>query len=453
VKLTFVGAGYVGLTSAAVFAKLGHKVWVVDIDSNKIQAIRDKKAPFFELGLDKLIAKTVKAGNLIPTSSYGEAIPQAEVVFICVGTPSKKDGDTDLSYVFSAAESIGKNLGGGYTVVVVKSTVPPGTTEKVAEVISDVAQSTARFDLVDSPEFLAEGSAVKDTLNPSRIVIGANSEKPVRLLKKLFSSSKSPLVICDIRSAELIKYASNAFLATKVSFINEIAQIAERVGADVTKVSEGMGLDDRIGPKFLRAGLGYGGSCFPKDVESLLSFSNHAGYEFGVLQAANTVNSEQYRRFIEKIKGRLGGLGGKEIAVLGLAFKPNTDDMRKAVSVEIIKSLLKEGAGVSAYDPMAIKNAKSVFSQQPLVSKALKQPCSRPHGRNSQKLRFVDDVYEALDGADCLALVTEWEEFANLDWERVKKLMRGNLIVDGRNLYDPGEMRKLGFDYFGMGRN
>jgi len=449
VKLTFVGAGYVGLTSAAVFADLGHKVWVVDVDKEKIKVIKKGKAPFFEPRLDELVAKTVrpeddgprahKAGNLIPTSSYREAIPEAEVVFICVGTPSKKDGETDLSYVFSAAESIGKNLGGGYTVVVVKSTVPPGTTEKVAEVISDVAQSTAKFDLVDSPEFLAEGSAVKDTLNPSRIVIGASSEKPVRILKKLFSSFKSPLVICDIRSAELIKYASNAFLATKVSFINEIAQIAERVGADVTKVAKGMGLDDRIGPKFLRAGLGYGGSCFPKDVESLLSFSNHAGYEFGVLQAANTVNSEQYRRFIEKIKGRLGGLRGKKIAVLGLAFKPDTDDMRKAVSVEIIKSLLKEGAKVSACDPMAQENAKCVFSEQLTV--------------NSKQLRFAKDVYQALKGADCLALVTEWEEFANLDWEKVKKLMRGNLIADGRNLYELEKMQKLGFDYFGMGRN
>ena len=452
-KLTFVGAGYVGLTSAAVFADLGHKVWVVDVDKEKIKVIKKGKAPFFEPRLDELVAKTVgstrsassgqagspQVGKLIPTTSYEEAIPQAEVVFICVGTPSKKDGETDLSYVFSAAESIGKNLGGGYTVVVVKSTVPPRTTEKVAEVISDVAQSTAKFDLVDSPEFLAEGSAVKDTLNPSRIVIGASSEKPVRILKKLFSSFKSPLVICDIRSAELIKYAANAFLATKVSFINEIAQIAERVGADVTKVAKGMGLDDRIGPKFLRAGLGYGGSCFPKDVESLLSFSNHAGYEFGVLQAANTVNSEQYRRFIEKIKGRLGGLRGKKIAVLGLAFKPDTDDMRKAVSVEIIKSLLKEGAKVSACDPMAQENAKCVFSEQLTV--------------NSKQLRFAKDVYQALKGADCLALVTEWEEFANLDWEKVKKLMRGNLIADGRNLYELEKMQKLGFDYFGMGRN
>jgi len=361
------------------------------------------------------------------------------VIFICVGTPSNSDGETDLSYIFLAAESIGKNLGSHYTVVVVKSTVPPGTTEKIAEIISDVAQSTAKFDLVDSPEFLSEGSAVADTLDPSRIVIGTNSEKPVKILKSLFKPFKTPLLVCDIRSAELIKYASNAFLGTKISFINEIARIAERVGADVTKVAEGMGLDDRIGPRFLRAGLGYGGSCFPKDIESLLSFSNHAGYEFGILQAANSVNTKQYQRFVGKIKGKLGNLRGKKIAVLGLAFKPNTDDMRKAVSVEIIKALLKEGAEVLAYDPMAQENVKRVFSRQ--------------SGVGSNQLKFTGGVYEALRGADCLALVTEWEDFEDLDWRKVKRMMRGNLIADGRNLYDPQILRKLGFEYFGMGRN
>lgn len=443
-RLTFVGAGYVGLTSAAVFSDLGHKVWILDIDKKKIAAIRKGKAPFFEPGLDKLVAKTVRSGNLIPTTSYKKAIPQAEVVFICVGTPGRKEGDTDLSYVFSAAESIGKNLGDGYTVVVVKSTVPPGTTGRVEEIVGSSGNRVIGkdFDVVDSPEFLAEGRAVEDTLNPSRIIIGASSEKPIRLLKKLFkpfSVGRSPILICDVRSAELIKYASNAFLGTKISFINEIAQIAERVGADVTKVAEGMGLDERIGPRFLRAGLGFGGSCFPKDIESLLSFSNHAGYEFGVLRAANTVNFEQCRRFIEKIKDKMGNLKGKKVAVLGLAFKPDTDDMRKAPAIEVISSLLEEGATVSAYDPVAMRNAKKVLSKQLTV--------------NSGKLRFARDVYGALKEADCLALVTEWEEFADLDWERVKKLMRGKLIADGRNLYDQDKVEGLGFEYLGMGRN
>lgn len=460
-KLTFIGAGYVGLTSAAVFADLGHKVWVLDVDKEKIAAIKKGKAPFFEPGLDELVAKTVrpeddgplahKAGNLIPTASYEEAIPEAEVIFICVGTPSDKDGETNLSYVFSAAESIGKNLGNNYspeankvasapyTVVVVKSTVPPGTTERVGEIIRQIGKKAVgkEFDVVDCPEFLAEGSAVKDTLNPSRIVIGTSSEKPVKVLKKLFKPFKnSPTSICDIRSAELIKYASNAFLGTKISFINEVAQIAERVGADVTKVAEGMGLDDRIGPKFLRAGLGFGGSCFPKDIESLLSFSNHAGYEFGILRAANYVNQEQSKRFVEKIRSKLEGLRGKKIAVLGLAFKPETDDMRKAVSIEIIKNLLKEGAEVSVYDPMALANAK----------KLIKWP-------NGSMIKWAEDVYDALADVDCLALVTEWKEFADLDWKKVKKLMHGNLLADGRNFYDPEKMEKLGFDYFGMGRN
>jgi len=432
-KLTFIGAGYVGLTSAAVFTDLGHEVWVLDVDEKRIAAIRKGKAPFFEPGLDDLVRKGVKSGNLIPTVSYEEAVPNSEVAFICVGTPDKGDGETDLSYVFSAAKRIGESLGKGYLVVVVKSTVPPGTTEEVGKIIAKASEGKAAFDAVDSPEFLAEGRAVKDTLNPSRIVIGAASEKPVKVLKELFRTFKSsPLVVCDVRSAELVKYASNAFLATKVSFINEIAQIAERVGADVTKVAEGMGLDPRIGSRFLEAGLGFGGSCFPKDVESLLSFSNHSGYDFGVLRAANYVNHEQHKGFVQKIKDKLGNLKGKKIAILGLAFKPNTDDVRKAVSAEIINALINEGAEVSAYDPAVMERSSL---------------------RLGDKLKFSEDVYNALADADCLALVTEWEEFAELDWKKVKKLMRGNLIADGRNLYDPVRMRELGFNYFGMGRN
>jgi UDPglucose 6-dehydrogenase len=325
-------------------------------------------------------------------------------------------------------------LGKDYTVVVVKSTVPPGTTERVGEIIEEFGKKKGKdFDVVDSPEFLAEGRAVRDTQNPSRIIIGTDSDKSVKVLKKLFKSFKnSPVLVCDIKSAELIKYASNSFLATKVSFINEISQIAEKFGADVTKVAEGMGLDDRIGPKFLRAGLGYGGSCFPKDVASLLFVSNHAGYEFGILRSATEVNRGQHKRFVKKIKDRLGGLKGKKIAVLGLAFKPQSDDMRKAVSVDIIRNLLKEGANVSAYDPVAMGNAKL-----------------EDYGG---EVEFTKGIAEALKGADCLALVTEWEEFSDLDWEEVKNSMRGNLIADGRNLYDPYEIKKAGFEYVGVGR-
>lgn len=433
-KITFVGAGYVGLTSAAVFANLGHTARVLDISEERVEKIKSGEAPFFEPGLAELIKKTVDSGHLIPTTSYQEAIPDSEAVFICVGTPSEESGETDLSYVFSAAESIGKNLGGGYTVVVVKSTVPPGTTERVGEIIEKFDKERGKdFDVVDSPEFLAEGRAVKDTQNPSRIIIGAESEKPVEVLKELFSNFKeSPTLICDTKSAELIKYASNSFLATKVSFINEIARIAEHFGADVNKVAEGMGLDDRIGPKYLKAGLGYGGSCFPKDVASLLFVSNHAGYDFGILQAATKVNREQHKRFVRKIKEKLGDLKGKKIAVLGLAFKPDSDDMRKAVSVEIIRVLLEDGATVSAYDPVAMDNARR-----------------EDYGG---EVEFGEDAYAVLAGADCLVLVTEWKEFTDLDWNKVKSLMRGNLIADGRNLYDPKILRKAGFEYAGMGR-
>lgn len=433
-KLTFVGAGYVGLTAAAVFADLGHLVWVLDVDEKKIETIKSGKEPFYEPGLGGLIKKTVKSGKLVPTSSYDEAISEAEVVFICVGTPSEESGETDLSYVFSAAESIGKNLGDQYTVIVVKSTVPPGTTERVGEIIEKLGKKKGEdFDIVDSPEFLAEGRAVKDTQSPSRIVIGADSKKPVKVLRDLFFHFKdSPILECDIKSAELIKYASNSFLATKVSFINEIARIAEHFGAEVTKVAEGMGLDDRIGPKYLKAGLGYGGSCFPKDVASLLFVSKHAGYDFGILQAATKVNQEQHRRFVKKISDKLGGLEGKNIAVLGLAFKPESDDMRKAVAVEIILLLLKEGAQVSVYDPEAMGNAKKEDF--------------------AKDVEFSSDVYSALEGADCLTLVTEWEDFSNLDWEKVKNLMRGNLVADGRNFYESKELRDRGFEYIGMGR-
>jgi len=435
VQVTFVGAGYVGLTSAAIFADLGHKVWVLDVDERKIRTIRSGKEPFYEPGLGERIKRTVESARLIPSTSYKEAIPEAVATFICVGTPSKENGETNLSYVFSAAGEIGKNLGEHYTVVVVKSTVPPGTTDRVGEMIEKLGKRRGiDFDVVNSPEFLAEGSAVKDTVNPSRIVLGVDSEKPIPVLRELFKSFKDvPTLICDIKSAELIKYASNSFLATKVSFINEISLIAEKFGADVTRVAEGMGLDDRIGSKFLKAGLGYGGSCFPKDVASLLFVSNHAGYDFGILQAATKVNCEQRKRFVGKIKEKLEDLKDKKIAILGLAFKPESGDMRKAVSAEIIRSLLNEGAQVSVYDPAAMENAKKEDF--------------------AEDIEFSNDAYAALKGADCLALVTEWKEFAELDWKKVRRLMRGNLIADGRNFYDPVDLRESGFEYVGIGRN
>lgn len=427
-KLAVVGTGYVGLVTAAVFADLGNNIWGLDIDKEKIEKLKNGKLPFYEPGLKELLQKNIKAGRLKFTTSYQKALENAEIVFICVGTPAKRNGGYNLDYVFQAAKSIGRHLT-GYALVVIKSTVPPGTNHQVEKIIKK--ETEIPFDLASCPEFLREGSAVKDAFNPSRIVIGADNYRAVKLLQKLHQPIKAPQLICDPKSAQTIKYAANAFLSTKISFINLIARLCDQTGADIVKVAEGLGLDPRIGKEFLKAGLGYGGSCFPKDTWALASFAKKQGVDFSFLKAVDRINQTQIAYFIEKIKRLVGGdLQGKTVAVLGLAFKPNTDDLREARSALLIKKLQNLGVKIKAYDPVAMSNAKKIL----------------------KKVEYAPDVYRAVKDADVLALVTEWPEFENLNFQKIKSLMRQPIVVDGRNLWNPEKLKKFGFIYEGIGR-
>jgi len=427
-KLAVIGTGYVGLVTSAVFANFGNEVWGVDIDKDKINSLKKGKVPFYEPGLEKLIKKNLKEEKLRFTTSYKVALKEADIVFICVGTPAKKGGDYNLSYIRASAKSIGENLK-NYTVVCIKSTVPPGTGDEVKKIIKK--KTNVEFDIASCPEFLREGSALKDSLNPSRIVIGAESEKAKKLLLKLHKPIKAEKVITNVDSAQLIKYAANSFLATKISFINSIARLCDETGADIDDVAKGLGLDPRIGKHFLRAGIGYGGSCFPKDTWALIAFARRLGYDFKFLKEVDRVNKNQVDYFVEKIEKALrGSLEGKTISVLGLSFKPKTDDMREARSVPIIKRLQEKGAKIRATDPEAIENAKKVLNN----------------------VRFFKDAYKALEGSLALVLITEWEEYKELDFDRVGKLMKKKVVVDGRNIYDAHKLKEKGFYYTGIGR-
>ncbi len=431
-RLCTLGAGYVGLVAATCFAELGNSVVCVDVDEARIAKLKQGIMPIYEPGLKELVDRNVKEGRLEFTTDQKKGIIGADVIFICVGTPPKEDGSSNLEYIEAVAASIGK-LMEGYVIVATKSTVPVGTNERIRGIIMKNQRSKILFDIVSLPEFLREGAAVKDFFNPDRIVIGCDSDaardKMVRLHKPLERVGK-PIFVTDIRSAELIKYASNAFLATKISFINEIAKLCEKVGADVKKVAQGMGLDERIGARFLQAGVGYGGSCFPKDVLALISTGKQHGVDFKILRAADQVNKEQRAYLIEKVLSLYKTLNGKTIAVWGLAFKPKTDDVREAPSITIIKELQRLGAHIRAFDPVAEENAKKVLTG----------------------IDYAKDPYETVKGADALIIMTEWDEFRTIDMEKVKSLMKEPSIVDGRNLYDPAEMRKLGFTYKSIGR-
>jgi UDPglucose 6-dehydrogenase len=424
-----VGAGYVGLTSASCLADLGNEVRVVEIDQAKVRALRRHKLPFYEPGLQELLERNARAGRLRFTTSYEDAIPDAEFAFLAVPTPEGENGEADLRYIEQAACSIAQNLTGPL-VVINKSTVPIGTGDIVSEVIRRL---TTQFpvDVVSNPEFLREGSALKDFMHPDRVVIGAHSRDAAEKVAKLYESLGAPILLYNIYTAEMVKYASNAFLAARISFINEIARICERVDADVKLVAEGMGLDRRIGPHFLGAGIGYGGSCFPKDVKALAAIAEKYEYHPELLHAVMDINRDQRVLAVEKLRECLGSLRGQVVGLLGLAFKPDTDDMREAASVEIAQALLRKGAVVRAYDPAAIERAKAIL---PDVD----------YRRNAQGVAR---------GADALVIVTEWNEFKQLDMQKLKRLMRRPVIVDGRNLYDPAEMRRLGFVYRGIGRN
>lgn len=429
--VAFIGHGYVGLVTAAVFADLGNTVWVVGRTKEKIENLKKGIAPFYEPGLAELVLRNVKARRLLFTLDFKEAVVPSEIIFICVGTPSTVTGEADLTSVFDAADKIGKNLV-GYKVVVTKSTVPPGTNKKVAEILDQVKPDGTSFAIASVPEFLREGTALSDTLRPDRVIIGTTSDRAQVLLDELHKPINGKIVHCNVETAELIKYASNSFLSIKISFANAIAFLSEKVGADVEKVLEGVGLDNRIGRNFLYPGVGYGGSCFPKDVKALIAIAHEHEYDFKLLRAVDEINKESRKRFIDKIIGHFGGqIKGKRLAVLGLSFKPDTDDMREAPSITIINELLKKGATITAYDPIAMNNAKTILSTQ---------------------VKYADNAYDATRDAHAVIVVTEWNEFRQLDLVKLAKNLKERVLFDGRNIYEPTRVKQLGFMYYGVGR-
>src|SRR6184192_1763612 len=429
-NICVVGTGYVGLVTGAVFADLGNEVICVDNQHDKITELRAGRMPIYEPGLEEMVARNVADGRLSFSTDLADAVRRSVIVFITVGTPPKSDGQTDLTAVGEVARAIGEAME-RYIVVVNKSTVPVGTGEFVREVIERHQKTRVPFDVVSNPEFLREGCAIEDTLRPDRIVIGAPTQQVAMSLLELYAPLERPMIITDVPSAEIIKYASNALLATKISFMNAIANICELAGADITQVVKGMGLDPRIGPAFLQAGLGYGGSCFPKDTESLVHTAAALGVDFVLLRAAVETNAERAGHFVRMIEKALAPLDDKRIAVLGLAFKANTDDMREAKSIEVGRHLVELGAQIRAYDPVAMDNARRVL----------------PAG-----VVYCDSPYAAATDADAVALVTEWNEFKLLNLERLRAVMRRPIVFDGRNLWEPERMRRLGFEYHSIGR-
>jgi UDPglucose 6-dehydrogenase len=428
-KLTIIGTGYVGLVTGACFAEVGHQVICVDNDATKVKTLQEGGIPIYEPGLEGLVKKNTANGRLRFSTSTAEGVDKSDIIFIAVPTPPMEDGSVDLSFIEKVAREIAGAMS-GYKIVVDKSTVPVKTGDKVAETIKRYCKAKVEFDVVSNPEFLREGFAVEDLMKPDRIVIGVRSKRPVAALTEVYSPFKAPLIITDINSAELIKHASNSFLALKISYINAIAVLCEATGANVQEVANGMGMDDRIGRRFLNASLGFGGSCFPKDLSAFIKIAEQVGYDFGLLKEVQRINSEQMNRFLKKIVDTLWVLKDKKIGVLGLAFKQNTDDVRMSPAIELCQRLEKEGATLAVYDPKAMEKAR------PLLKRAT----------------FVDDMNAVADGCDALVVATEWEEFKKLDLERVRKSLTHPILFDGRNLFDPAEMERLGFIYKSVGR-
>jgi UDPglucose 6-dehydrogenase len=428
-RICVIGVGYVGLVTGACFADLGNQVAALDIDEERIAGLKQGLMPIYEPGLEELVARNARSGRLAFTTSYADALREAEYVFIAVGTPEGVDGEADLKHVRAVAEAVARQMTRPL-VVVNKSTVPVGTGDWVADIIRGHQPKPIPFSVVSCPEFLREGSAIGDFMNPARTVLGSLDREAAEKVAQLHLPLRAPIVITDLRTAEMIKYASNAFLATKISFINEIANICEALGADVKEVASGMGYDPRIGRHFLDAGLGYGGSCFPKDVKALAYMAAEKGRHPQLLQAVMDINADSRRQIVRKVGDLLGDLQGKVVGLLGLTFKPNTDDLREAPALEVAQRLIQDGATVRAYDPVGMPRAGALL---PAV-------------------QMTSDPYEMAKGADALVVCTEWNEFKNLDLERVRDLMRQPVIVDGRNIYDPQWMRTLGFRYLGIGR-
>ncbi|HKY79221.1 MAG TPA: UDP-glucose/GDP-mannose dehydrogenase family protein, partial [Anaerolineales bacterium] len=428
-KISVVGVGYVGLVTAACFSDLGNTVTALDVDKDRIAGLKQGRMPIYEPGLEELVARNVAAGRLHFTTSYKEALKDCEFIFICVGTPSGVDGEADLKYVEAASRSIAENMQAPL-IVINKSTVPVGTGDFVAEIIKAAQPKTIEFWVVSCPEFLREGAAIADFMSPHRTVLGSLNREAADKVAQLHLPLRSPIVITDLRTAEMIKYASNAFLATKISFINEIADICESLGADVKEVAAGMGFDPRVGKQFLDAGLGYGGSCFPKDIKALAFMAEELGHEPRILNSVMEVNSRRRNQIVKRLQLMVGELKGRTIGLLGLAFKANTDDMREAPSIDIAEALLAAGAKVRAFDPVAIDGARKLLP----------------------KVEMASDAYDLARGADALLVVTEWNEFKNLDRERIRDSMRHPIVLDGRNIYQPDLMQSLGFVYQGVGR-
>jgi UDPglucose 6-dehydrogenase len=429
VKLCIVGTGYVGLVTGACFAEVGHQVICVDNDLKKVELLQKGGLPIYEPGLEEIVKKNVAAGRLRFSGEIADGVRNSEVVFIAVPTPPRDDGSVDMSFV----EKVAREIAGAmteYKTVVDKSTVPVKTGEKVSETIRRYNKHKVDVDVVSNPEFLREGCAVQDLMNPDRIVIGVLNDRPVAKMKEIYAPFKAPMIVTDINSAELIKHACNSFLALKISYINAISVICEASGANVEDVAHGMGLDKRIGRAFLNAGLGYGGSCFPKDLGAFVHIAEALGYDFRLLKEVQTINAEQIQRFLKKIHDSLWIVKDKTIGVLGLAFKPNTDDMRMSPSLDIIQPLQKEGAHIKAYDPKATEKAREVLPD----------------------VEFCDNAYAAASGADALVLCTEWDEFRKLDLEKLRSVMSQPIMLDGRNVCDPKKMAALGFVYKSVGR-
>lgn len=430
--IAVVGTGYVGLVTGTCFAEFGNEVICVDNDKSKIESLHKGIIPIYEPGLDVLVAKNVKENRLSFTTDIKTAIEKSLVIFIAVGTPPKEDGSADLKYVESVAKEIARYKN-GYKVIVNKSTSPVGTGKWLRSIVEDTQPNSVPFSIASNPEFLREGSAIEDFMRPDRVVLGADQPEAMAILKELYSPLyliETPFVETNIESAELTKYAANAFLATKISYINEMANLCEILGADVHDVAKGMGLDNRIGRKFLHPGPGYGGSCFPKDTSAIHKLAKGKGFDLKIIGSAIDVNVKQRQKMFEKIKEGIGDFNGKTIGVLGLAFKPNTDDMRDAPSIDIIKNIQQEGGKIKAFDPVAIETSKECMSD----------------------VEYCEETYQTVEGCDALVFMTEWNQFRSLDLEKIKSLMKAPLVFDLRNIYNPGKMKKLGFDYYSVGR-
>jgi UDPglucose 6-dehydrogenase len=429
VTLTIIGTGYVGLVTGTCFAEVGHKVVCVDNDEAKVKTLKSGGIPIYEPGLEELVRKNTAAGRLSFTSSTGQGVEQSDVVFIAVPTPPQPDGAVDLSFI----EKVAREIAGGmtsYKIVVDKSTVPVQTGDKVAETIKRYCKAKVDFDVVSNPEFLREGFAVEDLMKPDRIVIGVRSQRPVPAMKEVYAPFNAPIIVTDINSAELIKHASNSFLALKISYINAISVLCEAAGANVQEVANGMGMDDRIGRRFLNASLGFGGSCFPKDLSAFIKIAEQVGYDFGLLKEVQKINAAQMDRFVKKITDTLWVLKDKKIGVLGLAFKQNTDDVRMSPAIELCQRLQKEGAILRVHDPKAMEKTKAILHD----------------------VTYVADMNEVAEGCDALVIATEWDEFKKLDLDRARKALSHPIMFDGRNLFDPAEMERLGFIYKSIGR-